>query len=403
LTTLNGNGRGGVLQLRDPALVKLSKAHALLAEVRDAPDAKRIADMAAAAKVYARKQQLGMESIQYAHGVEIDAKAKLAECLQGKLNRGTRGQRLPSGPGRGKKGKTGAAILVAPVSDVPTLKDLDINPKVSADGAFLLDLKKRKPREYEAVRQMEKTVSEVKRDRRRKAHAAKLRAAGSGNGLTWKVTDDQAAVACHAVITDPPYGILDEPWEPRRLKGFTARWLKRWVGCGTDTFAIFWSQRHLRDGWRWFDEHLAGYTFQQLLVWHYPNNKGPQSRAGFKRTWEPIFLYRRDGCDRVVSPGSGVWGKGLNDFDCHVAAVPQTNFNGADKKCHPAQKPLSAMRWLVNALTLPGEVVADPFAGSGTTGVAAVGLGRSFHGVESDARYLRLARRRINAFGETRV
>ena len=86
-------------------------------------------------------------------------------------------------------------------------------------------------------------------------------------------------------------------------------------------------------------------------------------------------------------------------MDSHVAAVPQSNFNGADRKVHPAQKPVSVMRWLVNALTRPGDLVVDPFAGSGTTGIAAVQLGRAFHGIETDATYRTDAERRIASYG----
>jgi DNA modification methylase len=93
----------------------------------------------------------------------------------------------------------------------------------------------------------------------------------------------------------------------------------------------------------------------------------------------------------------------LNDFDCHVAAVPQGNFNGANRKQHPAQKPTGVMQWLVNALTRPGELVADPFCGSGTTGIAALQLGRRFHGIETDAAFVKIAKGRIVAYGKTGV
>jgi DNA modification methylase len=154
-------------------------------------------------------------------------------------------------------------------------------------------------------------------------------------------------------------------------------------------------------GKEWLDESLLpNYEFQQLLIWHYPNNKSPQSRMGFKQTWEPVFLYRKIGSEKQIGVGGEEWGGGLNDFDCHVAAVPQSNFNDADNKQHPAQKPLSVMRWLVNAVTLPGEMVCDPFMGSGTTGIASVGMGRSFHGIEDNADYLELAKGRIAAYAK---
>jgi site-specific DNA-methyltransferase (adenine-specific) len=62
---------------------------------------------------------------------------------------------------------------------------------------------------------------------------------------------------------------------------------------------------------------------------------------------------------------------------------------------HPTQKPLALLERVVLASTDPGDVVLDPFCGSGTTGVAAVALGRSFVGIEQDRRYIKLARRRL--------
>jgi DNA modification methylase len=61
---------------------------------------------------------------------------------------------------------------------------------------------------------------------------------------------------------------------------------------------------------------------------------------------------------------------------------------------HPCPKPVALMATLVDAATEPGGVVLDPFAGSGTTLVAAAACGRSAIGIEIDARYIALARLR---------
>ena len=239
-----------------------------------------------------------------------------------------------------------------------------------------------------------------KQMRREERERKEKEAAAMAKRATWTVTRDTAIVQCDALVTDPPYGILDQPWEPAELESFTREWAGRWNACGADLAAIFFSQRWLWDARRWFDESLVDYSFQQLLVWHYPNNKSPQSRMGFKQTWEPVFLYRRNESKRQIQLHGGDWGGELNDFDCHVAAVPQSNFNGENAKVHPAQKPVSVMAWLVNAMTSRGERVADPFCGSGTTGIAAVKMGRGFHGIETDGEYVELATQRIAAYGE---
>jgi DNA modification methylase len=62
-------------------------------------------------------------------------------------------------------------------------------------------------------------------------------------------------------------------------------------------------------------------------------------------------------------------------------------------KYHPTQKPLSLMVWCLKWIN--GNIILDPFMGSGTTGVACVNLGRKFIGIEREPRYFDIARRRL--------
>lgn len=62
---------------------------------------------------------------------------------------------------------------------------------------------------------------------------------------------------------------------------------------------------------------------------------------------------------------------------------------------HPCPKPLVPVKWLVNKVSLDGEIVCDPFMGSGTTGVACAELGRDFIGIEIDEKYFDIACKRI--------
>ena len=216
----------------------------------------------------------------------------------------------------------------------------------------------------------------------------------------WIITEEQVVVPCAALITDPPYGVLDRiNWEPDDLESFTREWATRWRECQAETIIIFWSQRYLWEGRGWFDESLTGYQFQQLLIWHYPNGVRPKTLMGFKETYDPIFFYRRVGTKREIQIPTTDWNQGLNRFDCHVAAVPQSNYNGDNFKQHISQKPLSALRWLVAATTKPGELVSDPFCGSGTTGIAASQLGRQFHGIVNRPEDLALIQERLSLHG----
>lgn len=68
--------------------------------------------------------------------------------------------------------------------------------------------------------------------------------------------------------------------------------------------------------------------------------------------------------------------------------APSANF-------HPTVKPVKLMEYLCKLITPPGGTVLDPFAGSGSTGVAAVRLGFKFIGIEREAEYVEIAKKRI--------
>ena len=70
------------------------------------------------------------------------------------------------------------------------------------------------------------------------------------------------------------------------------------------------------------------------------------------------------------------------------------------KKAHPTQKPEALLHRVLLSSTGPGDLVLDPFFGTGTTGAAAKRLGRRWIGIDRDEGYARLARERIAAVGE---
>ena len=71
------------------------------------------------------------------------------------------------------------------------------------------------------------------------------------------------------------------------------------------------------------------------------------------------------------------------------------------RKAHPTQKPEALLHRVLLASTGPGDLVLDPFFGTGTTGAVALQLGRRFIGIERDEAYLRIARERIAAVRPT--
>ncbi len=71
--------------------------------------------------------------------------------------------------------------------------------------------------------------------------------------------------------------------------------------------------------------------------------------------------------------------------------------NDKGDKLHPTQKPEALLARVMLASTKPGDVVLDPFFGSGTTGAVAKRLGRHFVGVEREQVYIDAAQERIDA------
>lgn len=63
---------------------------------------------------------------------------------------------------------------------------------------------------------------------------------------------------------------------------------------------------------------------------------------------------------------------------------------------HPTQKPVALIERCLRASTLPGYVVLDPFVGSGSTGVAALGLGRDFIGIDADDAFIEISAKRLS-------
>jgi site-specific DNA-methyltransferase (adenine-specific)/modification methylase len=106
-----------------------------------------------------------------------------------------------------------------------------------------------------------------------------------------------------------------------------------------------------------------------------------------------------------------VWDKlNTGDYaDCELAwtnlekAVRRIQFrwngmirqNNEARGDHPTQKPIEVMRWCLGQLPPDARTILDPFMGSGTTGVAAIKLGRKFIGIEIEPKYFDIACRRI--------
>jgi modification methylase len=86
-----------------------------------------------------------------------------------------------------------------------------------------------------------------------------------------------------------------------------------------------------------------------------------------------------------------------SDWLIPLCGGPERLRDGEGRKAHPTQKPEALLHRVLLASTRPGDLVLDPFFGTGTSGAVAKRLGRRFVGIERDPAYARLARRRIAA------
>ena len=123
----------------------------------------------------------------------------------------------------------------------------------------------------------------------------------------------------------------------------------------------------------------AGFRESNILVW-VKNNACP-NRYYMKNCEFVLFLYKGKA-------------KPINDMGTK-AALMIDNIRGNDK-LHPTEKPVELLTIFVNNSTNKGDVVLDPFMGSGSTGVAAIQEGREFVGIEIAAQYYDIASERLS-------
>ena len=153
------------------------------------------------------------------------------------------------------------------------------------------------------------------------------------------------------------------------------------------------------------DELFGRASFVNEIVWAY--DYGARSRTRWPAKHDSIFWYARDpshyvfdyaAIDRVpylapglVGPEKAARGKTPTDVWWQTIVSP----TGAEKTGYPTQKPVKILERIVRVHSEPGDLVVDPFAGSGTTGEAAAQLGRGYLLVDENPEAVRVMRERL--------
>jgi len=204
-----------------------------------------------------------------------------------------------------------------------------------------------------------------------------------------------------AIVTDPPYKLI--------AGGVTGKLSKRITGTclnyesentknGNGNFKINtvkfsewlpYCFRLLKDGGHFYvmvnDRNLqemlnetekVGFKVLNVLVW---NKHNAMPNHWYMKNAEFIIMLRK---------GTAVYINNQGSKQC-------MQFNNVRDKVHPTEKPLELMQTLIENSTSENGIVLDPFMGSGTTGVAAYNLNRSFIGIEMDEKYFEIAQKRI--------
>lgn len=174
-------------------------------------------------------------------------------------------------------------------------------------------------------------------------------------------------------ITFPP--ITEE--QPAESSRQMARLARRWI--------LVFCQLEAAMKWRAALEG-AGAVYKRTCIWVKPDGKPQYSGDRPGIGYESIVACH--------APGRSTW----NGGGSHGVFI--VNKGGDPRTGHQTQKPLALMEVLVRLFSDPGELVLDPFAGSGSTGVAAIRLGRRFLGWELNPEYAGIARGRLTAARE---
>jgi site-specific DNA-methyltransferase (adenine-specific) len=218
------------------------------------------------------------------------------------------------------------------------------------------------------------------------------------------------------IFTDPPYNIGIDYGEGEKADVLTPQAYMKWV---RQWFSLCWDCL-TDDGSLWVmigDEYAAeyctelkatGFTVRSWIKWY--ETFGVNCSNKFNRTSRHIFYAVKDSSSFVFNPepvtrpsdrqtkyGDSRAAAGGKLWD-DVWQIPRLTGTCKERiPDFPTQLPLALVEPIVLCASMPGDLVVDPFNGSGTTGVAAIRNGRKYVGIEKSELFVDMARMRLEA------
>ena len=210
------------------------------------------------------------------------------------------------------------------------------------------------------------------------------------------------------IFTDPPYNLGQHSTGNIPLPGRSAmnndvaewdmidfnpeEWVDEFVRIlkPTGNLFIFTSYNQLG---RWYNCLDHRFDTSNFMIWHKTNPAPKIFKAGFLNSCEMIFT-----CWNKKHTWNFISQSEMHNFiESPICMRPER----LSSPKHPAQKPVSILRKIIEIASNEGDIIFDPFMGVGSTGVAALSLDRRFIGVEIDETYFNAARERINTLLHT--
>lgn len=131
----------------------------------------------------------------------------------------------------------------------------------------------------------------------------------------------------------------------------------------------------------------SGYEIRDTLNWKHDAGVG-RNNYSLRTVYEPAVVARKP-----LRPGDCP--SKISDKPTIPNLVKLSKPSRLESNEHPTQKPVNVMRWILQHYSTPDDIILDPFAGSGTTLVAAKQLGRKYIGIEISPEYCKIAEDRL--------